>query len=87
MVLRTDSGSLKKVVGLKVYEAIRYNDNLAVVFARLLLYTDPRPLPSVESEYIESWEYYLRNWRPGKPHHETWAVNRQKAVRYHDLWS
>ena len=38
---------------------------------RLLLLTDPKPLPVI-GDTDGSWEYYLRNWRPGKPHRHTW---------------
>jgi hypothetical protein len=54
------------------YEAIKDNDILAAVFARLLLWTDPKPLPKSDHPGI-AWDYYLRNWRPGKPHKKTWA--------------
>jgi hypothetical protein len=49
-------------------------DDLAACFARLLLFTDPAPLPacSVSAE-DEAWNYYLRDWRPGKPHRATWG--------------
>lgn len=41
-------------------------DTLACVFARLLLLTDPAPLPSATRENGEvAFQYYLRNWRPG----------------------
>lgn len=53
-----------------IHRALETNDRLACVCARLLLFTDPRPLPSTESS---SWLYYKRNWRPGKPHPETWG--------------
>ncbi len=36
------------------------------VFARLLLWTDAKPLPAIGDEQ-GAWDYYLRNWRPGKP--------------------
>lgn len=52
-----------------VYEAIKYDAVLACAFARLLLWTDPKPLPDTEGE---GWKYYLNLWRPGKPHPETW---------------
>jgi hypothetical protein len=49
-------------------------DELAAAFARLLLLTDPRPLPAPEAvNEEEAWQYYLRNWRPGKPHRQTWG--------------
>lgn len=46
-------------------------DVLDVVFARLLLYTDPYPLSSIKT-HEDAWDYYLRTWRPGKPHRDTW---------------
>lgn len=52
-----------------VHQAIRDNDLLACGFARLLLWTDSAPLPITAEE---GWKYYFRNWRPGKPHPETW---------------
>lgn len=54
-----------------VYQAIVADDLLACAFARLLLYSDPRPLPPAGAT-AESWECYLRNWRPGTPHRATW---------------
>lgn len=54
------------------YDALVYNDALAAVFARLLLFTSPKKLPSVRGDPGESWQYYLDCWRPGKPHRETW---------------
>lgn len=47
-----------------IWQALENNDDLAVVCARLLLFTDPKPLPEV-SDIGGMWEYYLRNWRPG----------------------
>ena len=38
----------------------------------LLLWTDPRPLPRI-GEVQAAWDYYIRNWRPGKPHPKSWA--------------
>lgn len=51
------------------YVAIEHNDTLAAVFARLLLYTHPKPLPT---DADDAWVYYLATWRPGKPHRDTW---------------
>ncbi len=53
-----------------VYEAMPHNDLLSCAMARLLLYSDPRPLPT---DAENGWQYYLRNWRPGKPHPDTWG--------------
>lgn len=62
---------------LNDFYAMENNDILACCFARLLLYTDPRPLPVNNAE--EGWQYYLRNWKPGKPHPETWDAYYQQA--------
>jgi hypothetical protein len=55
----------------EVYERLEHDDILAACFARLLLWTDPRPLPLV-GDVDGAWEYYIRTWRPGKPHRHTW---------------
>jgi len=55
----------------EVYERMITDDLLGCCFARLLLLTDPRPLPVI-GDMDGSWFYYLRNWRPGKPHRHTW---------------
>lgn len=54
-----------------VWLAMQTDDVLGCCFARLLLLTDPAPLPSV-IDAAGGWRYYERNWRPGKPHRETW---------------
>jgi hypothetical protein len=57
-------------------------DEIACVFARLLLFTDPAPLPKPDPAFAdEAWECYRRNWRPGKPHRATWDGFWQEAVR------
>ena len=60
------------------HEAIAHNDVLACVFARLLLWTLPRPLPKRGDE-AESWRQYMAAWRPGKPHPSTWSANYSMA--------
>lgn len=55
-----------------IHAALEHNDLLAACFARLLLWTDPEPLPGIRSAADQGWHYYLRTWRPGKPHPETW---------------
>jgi hypothetical protein len=47
-----------------VYAALATDDLLACGFARLLLLTDPSPLP-LPGDVDGAWDYYLRNWRPG----------------------
>jgi hypothetical protein len=55
-----------------VWRALEGHDILAAAFARLLLWTDRQPLPTTQQG---GWEYYLRNWRPGRPHPQNWAGN------------
>lgn len=62
-----------------VHEAMAQNDALACTMARLLLLTDPKPLPGLDQSDA-GWAYYLRNWRPGKPHPEKWVGNWRTAV-------
>ncbi len=62
-----------------VFEAMAWNDDLAGAMARLLLWTDSRPLPQVGDE-AGAWNYYLDNWRPGAPHPEAWPGNYGKAL-------
>lgn len=56
-----------------IHYALAENDRLATVFARLLLYTDPAPLPAV-GDCAGAWDYYLRLWRPGKPDRNRWTA-------------
>jgi hypothetical protein len=58
--------------------AIEHNDVLATCLARLLLWMDPRPLPSA-LEADKGWLIYLATWRPGKPHPETWPAHFAEA--------
>jgi len=63
----------------QVHVLLETQDILACQLARLLLWTDPRPLPQI-GEVMSAWDYYVRNWRPGKPHKKTWADCYAKAV-------
>lgn len=47
-----------------IWNAIEQDDVLAAGLARLLLWTDPKPLPAVGDEE-GAWQFYLRTWRPG----------------------
>ncbi|UGB46978.1 hypothetical protein LQ772_06720 [Frateuria edaphi] len=58
-------------VASDVYGAFLTDDQLACAFARLLLWTDQAPLP-VLGDREGAWQYYLRNWRPGRPRREHW---------------
>ena len=63
-----------------IHEAIAWHDWLAAVFARLLLWTDPSPLPEV-GDQAGAWDCYLRNWRPGKPRAADWPNSYRDALR------
>ena len=56
-----------------VHAAMEHHDVLAACMARLLLYRDPRPLPSRNQSDL-GWSVYVQNWRPGKPHPEKWPT-------------
>ena len=64
----------------EVYARLEHDDALAAAFARLLLWTDPRPLPKLGDEEA-AWGMYLWNWRPGKPHRQTWDALYHEAHR------
>src|SRR5271166_7020353 len=53
-------------------------DNLSVCMARLSLFTDPAPIPPPDDEDA-TWQYYLRNWRPGQPIQQRWSARIQAA--------
>lgn len=54
-----------------IYNRLADDDELACVFARLLLWADPRALPEV-GDTMGAFDYYARNWRPGKPSYTRW---------------
>ena len=64
---------------LNTWLALETDDVLAAALARLLLFTDPARLPAI-GEQATSLRYYLRVWRPGKPHPETWPSCYQAAI-------
>lgn len=61
-----------------IYEAIAWNDTLAAMMARLLLWLDPTPLPAV-GDVNGAYAYYLRNWRPGAQRPNNWPIVYQDA--------
>lgn len=63
-----------------VHAALEFDDVLAAAFARLLLWTDRKPLPSLAAPHEDAWQCYLRNWRPGKPHRATWDAFHAQAI-------
>jgi len=62
-----------------IWAQIERDDVLAAGIARLLLWTDPKPLPPV-TDAQDGWDYYINTWRPGKPHRHTWDACHAKAV-------
>lgn len=52
-----------------IYHALEFDDLLAAYIARLLLWTDPHPMPDGAAD---GWETYLACWRPGKPRKNKW---------------
>jgi len=66
---------------MAVWKALQFDDVLAAGFARLLLLTDPRRLPDLGNAQ-GAWETYIRNWRPGKPHPETWPALYAQALEF-----
>lgn len=60
-----------------VHAALEVDDVLGAAFARLLLWTDPKPLPADEGG---AWRLYERVWRPGRPHPDRWAENWRLAL-------
>jgi hypothetical protein len=54
-----------------VWSRLETDDILALCFARLLLYSDPYPLPDLD-DHETAWKLYVGTWRPGKPHRSTW---------------
>jgi hypothetical protein len=63
----------------EIQEQLEFDDVLAAAVARLLLWTDPHPIPAI-GEVDAAWGYYLRNWRPGKPKRATWGSLYRQAV-------
>lgn len=61
-----------------VWLRLETDDILACTFARLLLYSDPRPLPRIDDS-ARAWQLYERTWRPGKPHPEKWGGYHARA--------
>lgn len=53
-----------------IWKSMETDDVLGAAFARLLMYTDPKPLPDNQAD---AWEMYAKRlWRPGKPHPDKW---------------
>ena len=66
-------------LALAVHPRLEFDDVLAAAFARLLLWADVPPLPSVDADHETAWQCYTRSWRPGKPHRATWDAFHAQA--------
>jgi hypothetical protein len=64
-----------------LWRAIETDDVLAAAAARLLLFTDPKRLPPVGDD-AGAWALYMRVWRPGKPHRNSWPTLYAQAMQY-----
>lgn len=64
-----------------IWNAIEGDDVLAAGLARLLLYSDAAPLPALGKRQT-AWNYYTRNWRPGKPNPKKWAGCYERAMDF-----
>ncbi len=56
-----------------IFEALAWNDLLALAIARLEYWLDPRVLPAI-GDVDGGWAYYIRNWRPGAPRPKDWPA-------------
>jgi len=75
-VVRPDAGA--------IWRAIEGHDLLALGVARLLLLTDPQPVPVTE---IEAWTCYAeRLWRPGAWHRGSVQQRQQLRAKWSDNW-
>jgi len=62
-----------------VWELLEHDDLLAFIFGRLLLWTDPKPLPAL-GDITGAWMTYLRVWKPGRPHISRWQRHYNAAL-------
>lgn len=62
-----------------IWAQLEHDDVLAAGVARLMLLTNPKPLPAVGDEQ-GGWAYYESTWRPGKPHPDKWPDCYGKAL-------
>ncbi|TAN29757.1 MAG: hypothetical protein EPN31_05870 [Castellaniella sp.] len=65
-------------VPIQVYDMLDKDDILAVALGRLLLWTDPRPLPAA-GDVEGAWDLYTRTWRPGRSNRGDWDAHYEMA--------
>lgn len=59
-----DSRGYARQTEKELFSQLELDDVYAAGIARLLLWTDPKALPALHKP-DDTFEYYLRNWRPG----------------------
>lgn len=65
-----------------IWNAIENDDVLAAGLARLLIYSDPQPLPRL-GDVQGAWRLYAdRTWLPGKPKPEKWPMCYRRAMEF-----
>lgn len=75
----------------EVCSAVEFNDTISTIFARLLLFSDPFPIPAAPAAQIAdphdpspyakgSFNYYNRTWQPGKPREEDFYKSLNRAL-------
>jgi hypothetical protein len=62
-----------------IYNALETNDVFACCIARLMLWTNSKPLPEVGDQQ-GAWQYYLTTWKPGKPRPQDWPNHYNPAL-------
>jgi len=67
------------ITAQNIWQSLLADDVLAAGIARLLLYSDPVPLPAL-GDVVTAWAYYVRTWRPGVPRPEDWPANYAAAL-------
>lgn len=73
-----------------IFDALQVDPVFAAALARLLYYTDPKPLPAVGDE-AGAWALYLRTWRPGAYDRQPeelrakWRKSYADAMKAYDL--
>lgn len=65
---------------IAIHEALKTNDVLTVVMARLLLWCDPHAMPAMD-DVEGSWNSYIYEWMPGKPRRLDWTANHALALK------
>lgn len=66
----------------ELHRAIGYDQTLACIMARGLLWVDPSRLPEpTEAAADEAYAYYIRLWRPGKEWPDKWGADWRAAVK------